>query len=234
MNAKGTLITYKILKDRGDKLKAAARMACNFWNHFIQPERSIVIHMGLITSRLDYIALSYEPERRGRVTHGCIRFNTRYLAQYDELQIAGTLVHELGHTLGFGWDRWMALFDGATGRFLPNAVKRLPALARMRVETDYGAGTQHLHWDEHRHGGELMTGIENKHEYVLPITVDVTALLGHRVQQRLARKTPVPTLLKRLRDTPFTRRRKAKTMTAEHIAPKRVWERIHQVAAKRR
>ena len=70
-----TLITYKVLEDRGDKLKAAARLACSFWNHHVEPERSIVLHIDLFWSPLPYIARSYEPETTGGVTHGRIRFN---------------------------------------------------------------------------------------------------------------------------------------------------------------
>lgn len=228
MSNAGTLITYKIVEDRGDKLKSAARLACNFWNHFIEPEHSVVIHVGVFWSPLSYVARSYEPESKSGVVHGCIRFNTRYLAKYTQWQIAATLVHELGHTLGFGWDRWMALFDAQSGRFLDDAIQQLPALNDMRVETDYGEGTQHLHWDEHKHGGELMTGIENKEEYVLPVTIAVTELLGHTVVRPLGAKTPIKTLLSDLSGTTFTRREEAKQLAAHTFTARRVWERLQE------
>lgn len=223
-----TLITYKVDEDRDDKLDAAARLACNFWNHYIEPETSVVIHIDLFWSPFRYIARSYEPERRDNVTHGRIRFNTVYVRKYTELQLASTLVHELGHTLGFGWDRWMGLFDGATGRFTEVAIKRLPSLADMHVETDGGAATQYMHWDEEKHGSELMTGFENETEYVLPVTIDITELLGHKPVLRLEGKTPIKKLLTQFQGKPFTRKDEARKMAAVEFKPSRILERIFE------
>lgn len=223
-----TLITYKVVEDRGGKLEAAARMACNFWNHYVEPETSIVIHVDLFWSPLPYIARSYEPELKGAVTHGGIRFNSVYVRRYTELQLAITMVHELGHTLGFGWDKWMDLFDSTSGRFTEAAVKLLPSLADMHVETDGGAATQYMHWDEDKHGSELMTGFENKAEYVLPVTIDTTELLGHTLLRRLEAKTPIKTLLTQLQGKSFTRRDEAKQMTAVEFKPSRILERIFE------
>lgn len=221
-----SLITYRIVEDHADKLKAAARLACNFWNHFVEPETSVVIHIDLFTSPLRYIARSYEPERRGAVTHGRIRFNRAYVKRYSVQQLAGTLAHELGHTLGIGWGRWMELFDTETGHFTGNAIDALPALADMRVETQHGDATRHLHWDEGRHRGELMTGFENKSEHVMPVTIEVMRLLGHGVKRPLEAKTPVTTLLNQLRDQPFTQKEAALQMAAVDFKPTRVWERL--------
>jgi hypothetical protein len=223
-----TLFTYRVNEDLGGKLETAARLACNFWNHYVEPETSIVIHVDLFWSLRPYIARSYEPERRGNVTHGRIRFNLVYVRRYTELQLAGTLVHELGHTLGFGWDRWMNLFDAEKGLFTDAAIDQLPALAKMHVETDHDAATQYLHWDEEKHGSELMTGFENKSEYVLPVTIDVMTLLGHAVKSKLPSKTRLGTLLTRFQDQPFTRKDEARDMAAFDFKPSRILERIFE------
>ena len=224
----GTLITYNVVEDRVGKLEAAARMACDFWNHYVEPETSIVIHIDLFWSPFRYIARSYEPELKGGVTHGGIRFNTVFVRQYTELQLASTMVHELGHTLGFGWDRWMGLFDGTTGRFTEAAIKELPSLADMHVETDGGAATEYMHWDETKHGSELMTGIEDKAEYVLPVTIDIMELLGHKPVRRLEAKIPIKTLLTQLQGKTFARKDEAKQMAAVDFKPRRILERIFE------
>lgn len=229
-----TLITYHVLEDREGKLQAAARLACNFWNHYLEPETSVVIHIDLFWSPLSYIARSYEPERKGGVTHGRIRFNSVYVKRYSEMQLAITLVHELAHTLGFGWDRWLALFDPSTGRFTPAAVQSLPALEDMRVETDGGAATEYMHWDETVHGSELMTGFENLTEHVLPVTVDVMALLGHQVVRRLEARTRIQTLLAQWQDQPFTRQAEARQLAEVEVRPSRILERIYEFAAGRK
>ncbi len=223
-----TLITYKVLEDRGDKLKAAARLACSFWNHHVEPERSIVLHIDLFWSPLPYIARSYEPETTGGVTHGRIRFNSVYVRKYDTMQLAGTLTHEIGHTLGFGWYRWLGLFDAGSGQFTVDAVARLPELSAMRVETDHGPATRYLHWDEGKHRGELMTGFENKSEHVLPITVDVMALLGHQVKTPLTQRTALADLFARFKDEPFLFKAEAKRMASANVRPDRVLERVFE------
>lgn len=223
-----TLITYKVVEDRDGKLEAAARMACNFWNHYVEPETSIVIQVDLFWSPFRYIARSYEPELKGAVTYGGIRFNSVYVRKYTGLQLAITMVHELGHTLGFGWENWMGLFDSTTGRFTEAAIKRLPSLADMYVETDGGAATQYMHWDEKKHGSELMTGFENKSEYVLPVTIDIAELLGHKLLRRLEAKTAIKTLLTQMEVEPFTRKDEARRITAADFKPSHVLERIFE------
>jgi hypothetical protein len=223
-----TLITYKVVEDRDGKLEAAARMACNFWNHYVEPETSIVIQVDLFWSPFRYLARSYEPELTGAVIYGGIRFNSVYVRKYTEMQLAITMVHELGHTLGFGWEKWMGLFDSTTGRFTEAAIKRLPSLADMHVETDGGGATQYMHWDEKKHGSELMTGFENKAEYVLPVTIDITELLGHKPVRRLQAKTPIKALLTQLQDKPFTRKEEAKQLATVEFKPHRILERIFE------
>lgn len=228
------LITYKIVADVDGRLKTAARTACNFWNRFVEPRQSIVIRMGTFSSFGTTLARAYEPYTRNQVRYGVVEFNTRFLPEYDDLGMAGIVVHELGHTLGYGWDRWMALFDADTGRFKAAAVKKLPALKAMRVETDYGPGTTLSHWDEAKFGAELMTGIANKNEYVLPVTIDMATLLGHRVLEPLAKKAPMKTLLRQMAGVQFTRQGTAKAMDLDHYSPTPVWEETYDLGRRKR
>lgn len=212
-----TLITYKIVSDLDGKLKAAARTACNFWNRFVQPRQNIVIRLGVFTSSGNVIARAYRPYNYKRITYGVVEFNTRYLGHYTGAEIAGTIVHEIGHTLGYGWDQWMALFDHDSGQFTAEAIARLPTLRTMRVETDYGPGTTLAHWDEEIFGAELMTGFKDRGEHVLPVTIDVAGLLGHKVVERLTRRTSLSRLLRDLSAVQFTRKRYAKSLDLDHF-----------------
>jgi len=99
MNKTKTIITYHIVADRQGKLRAAAKLACDFWNRFIQPKSSVVIRLGIFTQFGNTIARAYEPYRRDGVVYGVVEFNTVYLSQFSETEIVGTIIHEIGHTL---------------------------------------------------------------------------------------------------------------------------------------
>ncbi len=219
------LITYKIVSDHNGKVKKAARTACNFWNAFVEPRRSIVIRLGLFTEHSDTIAQAYEPYTgRNGLVYGRVDFNTEYLKKFSDSKTAATIVHELGHTLGIGWTRWMKLFDEETGEFKRSATRALPALARMEVETEGGDGTAFSHWDEDRFDRELMTGWEDPAEHVLPVTVDVMTLLGHRVKSRLTTKRPLAELLRKSAKVKFTRKAQAKKLDVDHFVETPLWE----------
>ncbi len=220
------LITYKIVSDRDGKLKAGGRTACNFWNRFIAPKCPIVIRLGVFTELSNIIARAYKPYQNYGTVYGRVEFNTEYLDTFTENAISGTIVHEIGHTLGIGWDEWMALFDKQTGRFTAEAIEQLSALEEMHVETDYPQGTKYSHWDEERFGTELMTGIKDQSEHVLPVTVDIMRLFGHHVTEQLPEKTALKTLLDSLSQVVFSRKDEARAIDRDHLEETEIWEMI--------
>ena len=221
-----TLVTYKIVSDVDGKLKAAARVACNFWNRFVIPNSSIVIRLGVFTANSLTIARAYRPYELDGVVYGVVEFNTKYLSTFSKNQISGTIVHEIGHTLGFGWNEWMDLIDASSGEFTQEAINGLAVLQDMMVETDYGPGTQYSHWDEARHGDELMTGIKDAVEHVLPVTIDIMTLLGHQVAEELPQKTDLDSLLDSLALVMFSRQAEAKSFNLDHYEKTPLWENI--------
>ncbi len=227
MSEKKTLVTYFIVADLQGKLRAAAKLACDFWNRFIQPESSIVIRLGTFTEFGSTIARAYEPYRRDGVVYGRVEFNTVYLSRFSETEIVGTIVHEVGHTLGIGWDIWMSMFDHQTGRFLKLAIDQLSALKDMYVETDYGPGTTLAHWDEERYDEELMTGFKDTAEYVLPVTIDVLALLGHTIKERLTEPRKLEAILDEIRSIVFLRVEEAIQLNREAFVQTNIWEEIY-------
>jgi hypothetical protein len=214
----GKLITYKIVNDEGGKVKKAARIACNVWNRFVEPRKSIVVRLGVFEEDSDTIACAYQPYVGPKgLVYGRVDFNNRYLKGFSTAKVAGTIVHEIGHTLGFGWTKWMTLFDEDTGEFRPKAVRAVPALRAMRVERDGGDGTALSHWDEETFDKELMTGYEDRAEHVLPVTVEVMALLGHRVKTPLAKRTRLAKVLREGAKVKFTRKTEAKKLDLDYF-----------------
>ena len=225
---KSTMVTYKIVADRNGKLKTAGITACNFWNGFIRPKTDIVIRLGLFTEDSDTIAQAWEPFKKSGVVYGRIEFNTEYLRSFSSNKVAGTIVHEIGHTLGVGWKKWLTLFDNDSGVFKPKAVEACRDLSEMEVELDGGPGTELSHWDEDIFKKELMTGYQDSAEHVLPVTVAVMGLLGHTVKKELKAKTGLNKLLKAEAAVTFSSAKKseARKIDRDHFVETQVRETI--------
>lgn len=210
-------ITYKITADMDGKLKKGARTACNFWNRFVEPKYSIVIRLGTFTQNSNTIAVAYEPYDKDGVKYGRVDFNTKFLSRYTDNEIAGTITHEIGHTLGIGWDDWNDLYVRSTGKFTSAAVQQLSELQRMGVEREGGRGTAYAHWDEQGFDKELMTGYKDLGEHVLPVTIALMKVLGHTVIQHLDQKTALDELLQEVASAVFSRLDEVRSLDLEHF-----------------
>lgn len=226
------VITYYIVADRGGALRGAARLACAFWNHFVVPARAIVVRLGVFTelsSRV--IARAYRPYSKDNVLYVRVEYNTAYLRRMSSDAITTTVVHEIGHGLGIGWDRWMESFDHRSGAFFPRIVGRKPRLRDMRVETDYGPGTELAHWDEHRHRKALMSGIDDgDDEELLPETLDALEILGHTIKAQLDAAQPVQEVLaelKRPENQVFSLTDAVARLDRGHYVETEVWEELY-------
>lgn len=221
------LITYKIVPAFNPKLDRNAKIACNFWNYFVVPGFPIVIRLGTFYSPGNVIARAYEPYTDGTTMYGRVEFNTKYLSQFDDYQVAGTIIHEIGHTLGFGWDKWMTLFDRQSGEFYEESIQRIPELQYMLVETDYGPGTEYAHWDEERFDEELMTGIKDTYEYVLPVTIKVMSLLGNTVINNLSVRTNLRELIRQVEGIRFTKADEITMLNLDYFEETKVSEEVY-------
>ena len=222
-----TLITYKVFSDKENKLRTAVRIACNFWNRFIVPRHSIIIGMGTFTSKGFVIARAYKPYFHDGTTFGSVEFNTKYMDKFSGFDIAGTIIHEIAHTLGMGWDKWVDLFNRPDGSFTKEAIQIISELQYMRVETDFGPGTQYSHWDEDRFDKELMTGFKDGSEYVLPVTIKVMQLLEHTVIEELIEKTDLSMLMRGLSSVAFSRQEEAQKLNLSYCEEAELMEEFY-------
>lgn len=223
-----SIVTYHITSDFRGMLHEAAKLSCDFWNKFIEPDVPTVIRLGTFTSFGNVIARAYRPYKRDGVMYGVVEFNTNFLKRYTSDEIVGTIIHEVGHTLGIGWSRWMEMFDHRTGKFYQEWIAKLPALEQMTVETDYGPGTTLSHWDEEKFDKELMSGFKDDDEYVLPVTISVMGLLGHKVIEKLAERTSLREIINQLKGQVFSRQREISTISRDVYIRTELWEEIYE------
>jgi hypothetical protein len=155
-----------------------------------------------------------------------VDFNTKYLGQFTNDEIAGTIIHEIGHTLGIGWEQWAGLFDHETGIFKPEAVARLAQLGQMEVELDGGPGTAYAHWDEEKFDMELMTGYQDHGEHVLPVTINLMEVLGHSVIEHIDHKADLVDLIRDAANVVFYKQDKARSLDLEHYEETELFESI--------
>ncbi len=228
-----SIITYRIFSDSNNRLKDTAKTACNFWNRFIAPSSSIVIGLEVFTQDTTIIAKPHETYSSNGVIYGMIEFNTKYLDRYTDYEIAGVLIHEIGHILGFGGDIWRNLFD-RFGRFKSEYVSRIPELKDMLAEIGGPGGTRYNHWDEETFGKELMTGVKDDYEYVLPVTIKVMSLFGHTVQKELSRKTDLKTLIDEVRGIMFTRKGEIEKMKLDQFEKTEISEEVDTAICSKR
>jgi hypothetical protein len=192
----------------------------------VQPKHSIVIRLGTFTEASYTIACAYKPYEKDGVLYSQVEFNTKYLGQFSENEIAGTIIHEIGHSLGIGWEEWKALFDHETGKFKLDVIDRLDKLEPMEVELEYGDGTALAHWDEARFDKELMTGFQDQGEHVLPVTIEIMEVLGHTTVRGLESKTDLSKLLQEAASVVFMRQNVARSIDLEHFKKTDLFETI--------
>ena len=162
-------------------LKKCAKIACNFWNGHIDPKKNVVIQISAFNDRnVTTIARAWTPFEENGVVYSKVEFNAARI--YGETFVSTVMIHEICHSLGFGWETLGRLYDKETGLFYPEYIQQISELAEMKIELDYGPATRYAHWDEETFGQELMTGMKNlSDDYVLPVTIKIMKLFGHKV-----------------------------------------------------
>jgi hypothetical protein len=192
----------------------------------VQPSQSIVIRLGIFTQNSNTIARAYRPYEQGGTRYGLVEFNTKYLTTFTADEIAGTITHEIGHSLGIGWDTWDNLFNPATGLFTQDAIHELDTLEFMEVEREGGPGTALSHWDEARFDKELMTGFQDHGEHVLPVTIELMRVLGHALNDHLDDQTPLADLLQEAASVVFSQQDQVRQLNLEHFEATDLFETI--------
>jgi len=147
----------------------------------------------------------------GLTAYGIMEFDAADLTMLEQQGLLqATILHEMGHVLGFG-TLWRSLLTGGGSdnpRFTgANAVREWQALGgsgQVPVENcldasgapvqDCGSGTRDAHWREATFGSELMTGYINVGANPMSrVTVGSLADLGYTVDYAAADSYSLPT-----------------------------------------
>ena len=72
-----------------------------------------------------------------------------------------------------------------------------------------------------------MTGFKDSAEHVLPVTIDVMALLGHEVVEGLDEQRKLEVVLDELRSIVFSRIEDAVKLNREAFVKTNIWEEIY-------
>ena len=214
-------------------LKKCAKIACNFWNGHIDPKKNVVIQISAFNDRnVTTIARAWTPFEENGVVYSKVEFNAARI--YGETFVSTVMIHEICHSLGFGWETLGRLYDKETGLFYPEYIQQISELAEMKIELDYGPATRYAHWDEETFGQELMTGMKNlSDDYVLPVTIKIMKLFGHKVVSVPEEKLKLnDKTIRQLSKIKFSRQRdvslidtlyERETVIAEEHIPKLSW-----------
>jgi len=216
------LVTYTFIGEGAAKLKAerkiyykklvdAAKIACNFWNGHITPDKNVVLQIDVFTDpNTTTIARTYKPFEKDGTRYVKIEYSSSKI--WFTSFVATVFIHEIAHGLGFGWESLDELYDKETGKFHQQYVEQIPELAEMEIELDYGPATRYAHWDEEKFGKELMTGMMTvQGTYVLPVTIKIMKLLGHKLDA-------VPPEKLKLNDKTFRQLEKIKFSRQEDVS----------------
>lgn len=161
------------------KLKSCAKIACNFWNGHITPNKNVVLRIGVFYES-GPIARTFKPFEKDGTIYSKIEFNANSIS--FKTYVASVFIHEITHALGFGWEPLDKLYDKNTGIFYQEYVDKIPELKDMRIELDHGPMTKYAHWDEELFKDEIMTGfISIRLNHVLPVTIKIMKLFGHEL-----------------------------------------------------
>lgn len=193
------------------KIKTAAKIACNFWNAHIVPNKNIVLQIDVFYGE-GALAYTYKPFEKADTRYVKIEYNANKI--WFTSNVAIVFMHEIAHGLGFGWETLDRLYDKTTGKVHQEFVDQILELSEMEIELDYGPATQYAHWDEQKFNNELMTGImAMAGTYILPVTVKTMRLFGHRTRFEPTKKLQITDrVIKRLEEIPFDRQKDVKLL----------------------
>ena len=140
----------------------------------------------------------------GLPVYGVMKFDVADVATLETNgQLNLTILHEMGHVLGFGTTWTGSVLTGAgtstprfTGPAAIGAWNELGGGGTVPVENSGGAGTADSHWSETVFGNELMTGWLDTTDPLSRLTIASLADLGYSVDTAQADPYTRPSALR--------------------------------------